>query len=695
MLTVHGRQRQHRVSGGQRVGQLGGRPALAFDLPHGHGVPRHGLAGDELAQAVQGAGERLVREDRVLGDLPGLHPLLAPDLREALAVPGGDAGEGHAAADRAEQRGVQPLRHVVDGAQDEDGSRVDGTQPPDTPDRLRGDGVRGVVQDEADEERPVGAGGGDRGELGEDEPRQQPGRLGVRTFGEVDPDPQRQVLQGPQREGPGQRPGGEERRERGAVEQGNPVGEHRTGVPGSALLPGTGLQLAQHGLVAARSECLPQRADRVQVAVEELPERGHPGEVPVHRAVRAEQLGEDRGGPPAVQVGHVADQPLREYARGLVRVGRAAVQVEVVHGRRVADPHDDVVRLVGAELLPCAADGEHRGPSGEGLEGEGLDDRPDQTVGLPGPGRSDRQQRGAEQCGFQGDARAAAGVRVVRVLRAVADADLAGEQVVAGGAPGEVAGTGRVQRGGAAGAQHGLGERRQTVRVRPAHGPRVAQARHVDVVHPAGAHLGGQCLGGIGLSRRAHLRPSLGGFGVRGCGGGLGGGGALPAPGDQLAPAAEAGEGPEHPEGDQGVDHVHHGLALEDLPARDRGHEDQHRPDDRHGVLPDEELGQGPGSGRREGEEGQAPCDDVAPEDLGPVTQASAPVDEQSEEDGLVDGEGVPALDRPGAAERARVPPVARREELQRDEAVGDVAVAPQGPQEQPAERGDQHAHQQ
>lgn len=81
----------------------------------------------------------------------------------------------------------------------------------------------------------------------------------------------------------------------------------------------------------------------------------------------------------------------------------------------------------------------------------------------------------------------------------------------------------------------------------------------------------------------------------------------------------------------------------------------------------------------------------MTPEDLGPVPQAPAPVDEESEEDGLVDGEGVGALDRPGSAERSRVPPVARGEELQGDQPVGDVAVAPQGPQEEPAQRRDQN----
>ena len=194
------------------------------------------------------------------------------------------------------------------------------------------------------------------------------------------------MLQGAQREGPGPRAGGEERREGGAVEERDPVGEHRPGVARSALLPGTRVQLAQHGLVSARPERLPERVDRGEVAVQEFPEDGHAGEVPVDGAVGTEQLGEHGGGAPAVQVGDVPDQPLGQHTRGLVGVGGPSVQVEVVGGGRVADAHHHIERVVRAEFASGAADGEHRGPAGERLEREGLHDRPHQPGGLAAPG---------------------------------------------------------------------------------------------------------------------------------------------------------------------------------------------------------------------------------------------------------------------------------------------------------------------
>lgn len=268
---------------------------------------------------------------------------------------------------------------------------------------------------------------------------------------------------------------------------------------------------------------------------------------------------------------------------------------------------------------------------------------------------------------------------------------------MAGGAGGQVAGARRVRRGRAAAAQHGLVERGEPFGVGPAHRPGVAQPGHVHVVHPAGPHLGGEGLGGVGPAGRAQLRPLVGGGGPRGHGrdpGGAGGSGGA-ACGEQGAPAAEAGERPEHPEGDEAVDDVDDALALVDLAAEDGGDEDQYRADDRHGVLPDQELGEARRGGRGQGEEGPTASGDVPAEEFGPVPQAQAAVDQEAEEHGLVDRERVAALDRPGTPEGARVPPLARGEELHRHQPVGDVAVAPQRPQEQCAQDGDQRPDQQ
>lgn len=226
--------------------------------------------------------------------------------------------------------------------------------------------------------------------------------------------------------------------------------------------------------------------------------------------------------------------------------------------------------------------------------------------------------------------------------------------------------------------------------------PGMAQPGHIHVVHASGADLGGERVGGIGPARGAQVGPLVGSG--RGGGGGdvpWGWGAAAATGGDQLAPASEPGEGPEDGGGDQPVDHVDDGLTLVDLPACDGGHEDQDRADDRKRLLPDEQLGQARRRGRREGEEGLPALSHMAAEQLGEVADPAAPVGQQAEEDRLVHGESVPALDGAGAAGGARVPPLPRREELQGNETVREVAVAPQRPQQQGGEQGDQRADQQ
>ncbi|CAM5648536.1 hypothetical protein SMICM304S_06298 [Streptomyces microflavus] len=273
-------------------------------------------------------------------------------------------------------------------------------------------------------------------------------------------------------------------------------------------------------------------------------------------------------------------------------------------GGGVADAYDDVEGVVRAEGCARAADGEYGRLSGQGAQPEGLDDGPHQPGGLARAGRSDGQQRGAEEGGVQGDPGGAAGVGVVRVLGAPADPDLAGEHVVAGGAAGQVAVARGVQGGRSPGAQDGFGEGREPVGAAGGLRPGVAEPGHVHVVHPAGADLGGEGVRRVGPPRRPQLGPPVGG----GRGGGVRGVvgrrrcGAAPAGGDQCAPAAEAGEGVQDGGDDQGVDHVDGGRAPVELGARDGGDQEQDRTDDRQGVLPDQELREARGDGRREGE---------------------------------------------------------------------------------------------
>ena len=65
--------------------------------------------------------------------------------------------------------------------------------------------------------------------------------------------------------------------------------------------------------------------------------------------VGADELGDDGGGAAGLHAVHVADEPFGEEGGGLVGVGRARVEVEVVRRGRVAQPDHDVVRRVGAE----------------------------------------------------------------------------------------------------------------------------------------------------------------------------------------------------------------------------------------------------------------------------------------------------------------------------------------------------------
>src|SRR5690606_7651871 len=114
-------------------------------------------------------------------------------------------------------------------------------------------------------------------------------------------------------------------------------------------------------------------------AVEQLPQFGDGGEPAVDGAERSEQLGQDGGGAAAVaagvRVGQIPGESFGEHGGGLVGVGGAAVQVEVVHRVGVADAHDDVVGVGRAESGSRRADDHHGGPPGQRVQAQRLGDR--------------------------------------------------------------------------------------------------------------------------------------------------------------------------------------------------------------------------------------------------------------------------------------------------------------------------------
>ena len=126
--------------------------------------------------------------------------------------------------------------------------------------------------------------------------------------------------------------------------------------------------------------------------------------------VRAEQLGERRGGPAAVAA-RAAGRPgrrqrLGEDGRGLVGVRGAAVEVEVVDGVGAADPHDDVVRVVGPEPRPrgAATATTAARPASAWRHSDSTTGRTSRP-GLPRPGRPDGEQGGPEHVGVEARAR--------------------------------------------------------------------------------------------------------------------------------------------------------------------------------------------------------------------------------------------------------------------------------------------------
>ncbi|CAM5626302.1 hypothetical protein SCALM49S_05640 [Streptomyces californicus] len=224
---------------------------------------------------------------------------------------------------------------------------------------------------------------------------------GVTALRQVDADPQRVLAERTQREGAGVGPGGEEPGERGPVQQRDPVRESGGGVAGAARLAGPGLQLTEHRVLPGGFESGAESGDGLRGAVEEFAQFRYGGEVAVGGPGRGRAAGRGRwrrGGCPGCRHRRRA---LREDGGCLVGVGGAAVEVEVVGGGGVADAYDDVEGVVRAEGCARAADGEYGRLSGQGAQPEGLDDGPHQPGGLARAGRSDGQQRGAEEGGVR------------------------------------------------------------------------------------------------------------------------------------------------------------------------------------------------------------------------------------------------------------------------------------------------------
>lgn len=277
------------------------------------------------------------------------------------------------------------------------------------------------------------------------------------AFGEVHADPQR-VLQGAQRERPPGAGGVEEAREGGAVQQGDTVGEGRSGVGVGPVLAFPRVELAEHLGLAGGLQRAAQGGEGGGYAIEEFAQLGHGGEAAVRGPERPEELGEGGGGPAYVDPGDVPHEALGEEHRGLVGVGGAAVEVQVVDGVGVADAHDDVVGPVGPEGGAGGGDRDDGGLPGQGLQRERLHDRAHQPGGLAGAGGADGEQGGAEDRGVEGDAAAAAGVRVALAVLDRAEQHLPGEQIVPGGADGKVARSGRVDARPGAHVPHGVVE---------------------------------------------------------------------------------------------------------------------------------------------------------------------------------------------------------------------------------------------
>lgn len=292
-------------------------------------------------------------------------------------------------------------------------------------------------------------------------------------------------------------------------------------------------------------------------------------------------------------------------------------------------------------------------------------------------------------------------VRVRGALRGhvPADPDLVHEQVVGGGATGQVAGAGRVGARGGALLDQLPDEGGPAYGVPVAVAPGAADTGAVDVVHPSGEQFADEHLGRAVSARLPQLGPL--GAGDARCGGGRGGGtgGGAGAPGAvELGPSADAGEGPHDERGDDRVERIDEEGGFQDVVAApDEGDEGEHGrgdgqrvPAETEGLGPDERQGdQGPGA-RQCGADGRAEAAEVVADDPAPGSERRDRADEPDEDgaaEDVVRRDAVPVPWRGGAV----VPPVAGSEGLEHGVHVRQRAAPVGRPDEQADGHGDQH----
>lgn len=208
-----------------------------------------------------------------------------------------------------------------------------------------------------------------------------------------------------------------------------------------------------------------------------------------------------------MRLGEVPDERLGEHGRGFVRIGRTAVQVEVVHRLRIPDLYDDVVGVGRSEPRARGSDHHDGRPPGEGVQTQRLGERPDEGPGLPGPGRPHGEQRGTEQLGPEPEPGPPIGVRITGVVGGRAQPHLPGEEIVPSQPSGQIPLPGGVQTGGCPVLEHGTGERAKPEPPTAHALPGTGDTGVVDVAHLPGPGLGGEPLGGVDGTGSAELGP--------------------------------------------------------------------------------------------------------------------------------------------------------------------------------------------
>ena len=281
--------------------------------------------------------------------------------------------------------------------------------------------------------------------------------------------------------------------------------------PGRAHCRCAGVEFAEQRRRAARvhaPRAAPRR--RARHPVQEFAQDGHRREAAVGGGVRAEQLGRARWRPGAARPrGARPTSASASSGGGLVGVGGAAVEVEVVAGGGVAERDHHVERLVaGRGRRPRRPRRPPRpGPPAPG----GTATRRPAASGarvLPAPGGPTASSPVPSSAGSRAmpEPRYWYGLRSSWI--AAADPDLAAEQVVGGAAAPARRGRptgGRTRRRRPAAARCRRTRRRpRAVRARC---PGAPDPDAVDVVHPPGAHLLGEPVGGGAAPRDAQLRP--------------------------------------------------------------------------------------------------------------------------------------------------------------------------------------------